>query len=178
MLPKDHLTSHSRISVSRWVTTPSWLSRSLRPSLHSSVNSCHHNLFYHFCPLLCLSLHEMFLWYLQFSWDLWSFSYSIVFLYFFAFPLSLHLRRLYLGLLFSETLHSVGYIFPFLCFLLLFSAICKASLHNHFAFLHFFFLGMVLVTTSCTMLWTSIHSSSGTLSTRSNPLNLFITYTV
>ena len=29
---------------------------------------------------------------------------------------------------------------------LLFSAICKASSDNHFAFLHFFFLGMVLMT--------------------------------
>ena len=47
---------------------------------------------------------------------------------------------------------------------LLFSAICKASLGNHFASLHFFFLGMVLITTSCTMLQTSLHSSSGTLS--------------
>ena len=39
-------------------------------------------------------------------------------------------------------------------------------------------MGMVLVTTSCTMLWTSIHSPSGTLSTWSNPLNLFVTSTV
>ena len=31
MLPKVHLTSHSKMSGSRWVTTPSWLSRSLRP---------------------------------------------------------------------------------------------------------------------------------------------------
>ena len=30
--------------------------------------------------------------------------------------------------------------------------------------LPFFFLGMVLITASCTMLWTFIHSSSGTLS--------------
>ena len=30
MLPKAHLTSHSRISGSRWVITPSWLSGSLR----------------------------------------------------------------------------------------------------------------------------------------------------
>ena len=30
LLPKAHLISHSRISGSRWVTTPSWLSRSLR----------------------------------------------------------------------------------------------------------------------------------------------------
>ena len=35
--------------------------------------------------------------------------------------------------------------------LLLFSAICKTSSDNHFAFLHFFFLGMVLIPASCTM---------------------------
>ena len=29
---------------------------------------------------------------------------------------------------------------------LLFSAICKASSDNHFAFLHFFFLGIVMIT--------------------------------
>ena len=44
------------------------------------------------------------------------------------------------------------------------SAICKASSDNHFAFFHFFFLGMVLITASWTMLWTCVHSSSGTLS--------------
>ena len=52
------------------------------------------------------------------------------------------------------------------------SAICKASSDNHFAFLHFFFFVIALVTASHTMVWTCIHSSSGTLSTRSNPLNL------
>ena len=31
MLPKAHFTSHSRMSGSRWVITPSWLSGSLRP---------------------------------------------------------------------------------------------------------------------------------------------------
>ena len=50
--------------------------------------------------------------------------------------------------------------FPFTS--LLFSAIWKASSNNHLAFLHFFFLGMVLITVSCTMSRTSIHSSSGT----------------
>ena len=40
----------------------------------------------------------------------------------------------------------------------LFSAICKAYSNNHFAFLHFFCLGTVLVTTSCTVLWTPAHS--------------------
>ena len=47
---------------------------------------------------------------------------------------------------------------------LLFSAIYKASSDNHFAFLHFFFLGMVLITASCRLLKTSVHSCSGTLS--------------
>ena len=41
MLPKAHLTSHSRISGSRWVITPLWLYGSLRSFLYSSVYSCH-----------------------------------------------------------------------------------------------------------------------------------------
>ena len=38
---------------------------------------------------------------------------------------------------------------PFTSFL--FSVICKASSDNHFAFLYFFFLGMVLIPASYTM---------------------------
>ena len=42
MLPKGHLTLHSRVSGSRWLMTPSWLSKSLRPFVYSSsVCSCH-----------------------------------------------------------------------------------------------------------------------------------------
>ena len=42
MLPKAHLTSYSRMSGSRWVITPSWLSGSWRSFFHSfSVYSCH-----------------------------------------------------------------------------------------------------------------------------------------
>ena len=42
MLPKAHLTSHSRTSGSRWVNTSSWLSGSWRSFLYSSsVYSCH-----------------------------------------------------------------------------------------------------------------------------------------
>ena len=66
---------------------------------------------------------------------------------------------------------------PFLFTSLLSSGICKASSDNHFVFLHFFFCGMVFFIVSCT-LWTSVHSYSGTLFTRSNPLNLFVTSTV
>ena len=42
LLPKAHLTSHSRMSGSRWVITPLWLSGSWRSFLYSSyVYSCH-----------------------------------------------------------------------------------------------------------------------------------------
>ena len=59
MLPKAHLTSYSRMSGSRWVATPLWLSGSWRSFLYSSsVYSCHLFLIssvlllgpYHFCP--------------------------------------------------------------------------------------------------------------------------------
>ena len=104
-------------------------------------------------------------------------SYCIVFLYFFALITE---EGFLISWLFFGTLHSNGYIFPFLfCFsLLLFSAICKTSSVSHFAFLHFFYLGMVLIPVSCTMSGTSIHSSSGALSIRSSPLNLLLTSTI
>ena len=42
MLPKAHLTSHSKVSGSRWVITPLWLSRSWRYFVYSfSVYYCH-----------------------------------------------------------------------------------------------------------------------------------------
>ena len=42
ILPKAHLTSHSRMSGSRWVITPSWLSGPWRFFLYSSsVYSCY-----------------------------------------------------------------------------------------------------------------------------------------
>ena len=92
MLPKAHLTSHSRMSGSKWVTKPSWLSESLIPFLYSSsVYSC----LVFLIPsasvrslqfiLLCPPLHEIFPWYLQCSWwNVYSLSHSIAFLYFFA----------------------------------------------------------------------------------------------
>ena len=63
---------------------------------------------------------------------------------------------------------------PLLFASLLLTAICQDSSDSHFAFLHFFSMGMVLIPVSCTMTKTSVHSSSGTLSIRSNPLNLFL----
>ena len=56
-----------------------------------------------------------------------------------------------ISLLFFGSLHSHGCIsFSILSFTFLFTAICKASSDNHFAFLHFFFLGVVLITACCT----------------------------
>ena len=72
------------------------------------------------------------------------------------------------------------YIFLFLLclsFLFFSQLFVNSSSDNHFAFSHFFFWGVVLITTSCIMLQTSIHSSSGTASIKSNPLNLFVTFT-
>ena len=56
-------------------------------------------------------------------------------------------------------------IFPLPFTSLSFSTICKPSSDNQFAFLHFLFLGMVLITASCTMSRISVHahSSSDTL---------------
>ena len=82
---------------------------------------------------------------------------------------------------FKETAFSCAhlFLFPLPFASLLFTAICKASSDNHFAFCISLSWGwMVLITASCTMSQTSVHSSSSTLSFRSNPLNLFVTSTV
>ena len=99
-----------------------------------------------------------------------SLSHSVVFLYLFAliteegflisscYSLELCIQML------------ISFLFSFAFRFSSFTAICKASSDRHFAFLHFFFLGMVLITASCTMSRTSIHSSSGTLYTKSNAI--------
>ena len=94
--------------------------------------------------------------------------------------ISLHssLRKAFLSLLailWNSAFKWVYFPFsPLLFTSLLFTAIYKASSDSHFAFLHFFFLGMVLIPVSCTVSQTSVHSSSSILSIRSSPLNLFL----
>jgi len=107
-----------------------------------------------------------------------SLSHSIVYLYFFA--LITEEGFLISTSYFLELCIQMGtsFLFPLPFTSLLFTAICKPSSDSHFAFLHFFSLGMVLIPASYTMSQTSVHSSSGTLSIRSNPLNLFLTSTV
>ena len=93
-------------------------------------------------------------------------SHSIVFLYFFALITEELITFLsLLAILWNSAFKWVYLSFsplPFVSFL--FSAIFKATSDNHFTFLHFFLLWMVLITAFYTVLWTSILSSSGTLS--------------
>ena len=125
MLLKDRLTSHSRMSGSRWVITPSLLSGSWRSFLYCSfVYSCH--------LFLLSSASVRFIPLLSFTEPLFAWNVPLVSLIFLkrslVFPIllfpsiSLHWGRLsYLSLLFFGTLHSNENIFPFLlCFCLLF----------------------------------------------------------
>src|SRR5574337_274544 len=80
-----------------------------------------------------------------------SLSHSVVFLYFFAliaeegFLISpCYSLELCIQMLISS-------FSPLLFISLLFTAVCKASSDSHFAFLHFFFLGIVLIPASCTV---------------------------
>ena len=91
-------------------------------------------------------------------------SLSLPFIYFYMFVYFLHwsLRMTFLSLL--AILWNSAFKWEYLSFSpllfasLLFTAICKASSDSHFAFLHFFSMGMVFIPVSCTMSWTSIHS--------------------
>ena len=109
---------------------------------------------------------------------------SLVFPFVLFSSISLHwsLRKAFLSLLailWNSAFRGIYLSFSSLSFVyLLFSAICKASSDNHFAFLHLLVLGMVLLTAPCTMSQTAVHSSSCTLSISSNPLNQFVTSTV
>ena len=186
MLPKAHLTSHSRMSGSRWVWVimPSWLSVSWRSFLYSSsVYSCH--------LFLIFSASVQSIPFLSFIEPIFAWNVPLVCLIFLkrslVFPIllfssiSLHWsqRKAFLSLvavLWNSAFKWECISFsPLLLASLFFTAICKSSSDNHFAFLHFFFLGMFSITVSYTMSRTSIHSSSGPLSIRSNPLNLFVT---
>ena len=173
MFPKAHLTSHPRMSDARWVIEPSWLSGSWRSFLYSSsVYSCH---------LFLISFASVkSIPFLSFIEPIFAWNVPLVSLIFLkrclVFPILLFssislywsLRKAFLSLL--AILWNPAFIWVYLSFSslpfisCLFSAICKASSDNHFGFLYFFFLRMVLDTTSCIMLQTSVHYSSGTLS--------------
>ena len=154
MLSKVRLTSHCKMSGSRWVITPS-LSGSWRSFLYSSsVYSCH--------LFLISSASIMSFPFLSFIVPIFGWNVpliipvflerSLVFLSccFSLFLWIFHWRRpSCLSLLFSGTLHWF-FLSPFLFASLLSSAVHKASSDNHFVFLLFFFFVMVVFPTPCT----------------------------
>ena len=176
-LSKAHLNSHSRRSGSMWVITPLWLSKSLRSFLYSSFVYSWHLFLISFASVRSfLAVSVLYCAHPCMKFPLVSpifLKRSLVFpiLLFSSISLLCSLKEAFLALLlFSGTLSSVDYIFPFLSLLFATffpSAICKASSGNHFTFLLLFFFGIILVTASCTMLQISVHHSSGTLSNRS-----------
>ena len=183
MLPKSHLTSHFRMSGSRWVITPWWLSGSLRSFLYSSV--------YSYLLFLISSASVRSIPFLSFIMPIFAWNVPLVPLIFlkrslvfptYYFPLSLctdHWGRLsYLSLLFFGTLHSDGYIFPFLlCLQLLFFSqlFVRPPQTTIFPFCIFVGDGFDHCLLYNVM---NLHPQFFRHSIRSNPLNLFVTSTV
>ena len=162
--------------------TLSWLSVSWGTEYSSSVYS------YHLFLISSASVRSLqFLSFIEptFAWNVPLVSLiflkkSLVFPMLLFSSVSLHwsLREGFLSLLAIIWNYAFKLDSPLLFASLLFIDICKASLENHFAFLHFFSMGMVWIPISCTKSWISLHTSSGTLSIRCSPLNLFLTSTV
>ena len=124
----------------------------------------------HFCPFCAHLCMKCSLGISHFLEEISSLSHSIIFLYFFALIIQ---DLLLLAVLWNSSFKWVYLSFSPLFFAsLVFTSICKACSDSHFSFLHFFSTGMVLIPISCTMSRSSFHSSSGTLSIRSRPLNL------
>ena len=160
MLSKAHLTWHFRMSGSRSVITSLWLSGSWRSFLYSSsVYSCH--------LFLISSVSVRSIPFLSFIVSIFAWNVPLISLIFLKRPLvfpillfssiSLHWspRNAFLSLLaiLWNSVFKWEYLFfsPLLFTSLLFTAICKSSSDNHFAFLCFFSMGMVLIPFSCTM---------------------------
>ena len=72
-----------------------------------------------------------------------SLSQSVIFLYFFAL-ITLEGFLILLAILWNSAFRCLYISFSPLLFTSLYTAICKASLDGHFAFFHFFSMGMVL----------------------------------
>ena len=150
MLPKAHLTSHSRMYGSRWVITSSWLSGWWRSFFYrSSVYFCH--------LFLISSASVRSISFLSFIVPIFAWNVPLVSLIllkcslsfpFYCFPLFLciwSLRKAFLSLLVILWNSAFRWIYLSFCPLpfssLLFSAIWKTSSDNHLAFFAFLFLG-------------------------------------
>ena len=161
MLPKAHLTLHSRMSGFRWVIIPLLLSGPWRSFLYSSSVYSHHlfsisSVSVRSIPFLSFIV-PIFAWNVPFVSPIFL-KRSLVFPLLFFSSTSFHFSpwKAFLSLLAVLWNSAFSWVYLSLSPLpytsLLSSAICKASSENHFAYLHFFFLGMVLVTASCAVL--------------------------
>lgn len=101
-------------------------------------------------PIFAWNVHDV----SNFLEEISSLSHSVVFLHFF----SLIAEEGFLISPCCSLEFCIQMLIPFLFTSLLFIAICKASSDSHFAFLHFFSMGMVLIPVSCTVSRISVHS--------------------
>ena len=158
MLPKANLTSYSKMSGSRWMITHhhGYLDHK---DLFCILLLC---IFCHFFLIFSASIRFIvFLSFIEpiFVWHVFLISLiflksCLIFPILFLSSISLHcsLREAFFLIFPCYSLvlciqMGISFLFSFAFHFLLFSAIFKASSDNHFVFLHFFFLGMVLITT-------------------------------
>ena len=118
---------------------------------------------YQFCSLLCLFCMKYSLGISNFLEVISILSYSLVFFYFFALITE---EGFVICTCYSlELCIQMGMSFLFVCLsLLFFSQLFVSPSQTTILPFALLFLGMVLITAPCTVSWTSIHSSSGTLS--------------
>jgi len=165
MLPKAHLTSHSRMSGSRWVITPLWLCRVFYVFLQPLLN------IFCFCQVHSISV----LYCAHFAWNLPLVSLiflkrSLVFPILLFSSISLHwlLRKAFLSLL--AILWNAAFKWVYLSFSplpwasLLFQLFVRPHQTTILPFCISFSWGWSLSLPPYTVSRTSIHSSSGTLS--------------
>ena len=142
MHPKAHLTSHSWMSGSRWVITPSWLSGSWRSFLYSSsLSSCYLFLIssasVRSIPFLSLII-PIFAWKVHVVSRFLKGSLVFPILLFSSISLYWSMRKAFLSL--HTILWNSSFKWVYLSFSplplasLLSLDICKASSDNHFAF--------------------------------------------
>ena len=130
MLPKAHLTSHSRMSCSRWVITPSLLTGWWTFCLYSSsVYSCHiflissasvvHTVSVLYWTHLCMKCS---LGISNFLEEISSLSHSIVFFYFFAL-ITVEGFLISLAILWNSEFRCLSFLFSF--------SFCFSSFHSY-----------------------------------------------
>ena len=175
MLPKAHLTLDSRMSGSRWVITPSWLSGSWRSFLYSySGYSCRYLFLISSASVKSIPFLSFIV--PVFAWNVPLVSLiflkrSLVFPILLFCPISFHwaLRKAFLSLLALLWNSAINWVYlsfsPLPLASLLFSglSLVRPPQTSILPVCHSV-LGMALITASCTMSQTSIHSSLGTLS--------------